>query len=139
MDVKTFGIALMVLVSWGVGSFFSKLATLRIGEKSVFWDLIGYAPAIIIYTALTFKLKEVFSLDKIGIFWAIFSGAIGSFGLVGFYILLTKKDASTAVPLTAIFPALTAILAFIFLKEQLTLTKAFGIILSAVALFLLSL
>lgn len=139
MDIKAFGLALVVILSWGVGAFFGKMATLRIGEKSVFWDIVGYAPAIIIYCLLTFKIKDIFSLDKIGIFWAILAGAIGSVGLIGFYILLTKKDASTAVPLTAIFPALTAILAFIFLKEHITLTKGLGIVLSAIALFLLSL
>ena len=53
--------------------------------------------------------------------------------------LLTKKEASYAVPLTALYPVLTAILAIIFLKEQLTVTKLFGIILSGAALFLLSL
>lgn len=139
MYLKTFGLALMVLISWGVSSFIGKLSTNRIGEKAVFWDLLGYAPAIIFYCLFAFKLKDVFGSDKTGVLLGVAAGAIGSFGLVGFYMLLTKKDASTAVPLTALFPALTAILAFIFLKEQLTLAKGLGIALSALALFLLSL
>ena len=138
MDIKTFGLSLLILISWGVGTFIAKLATNRIGEKSVFWDLFGYAPAIIIYSFFTFKFKDVFGVDKLGIVLAILAGAIGSFGLVGLYILLTRKDASTAVPLTALYPTLTAILAIIFLKEQVTIIKLLGIALSAVALFLLS-
>ena len=59
--------------------------------------------------------------------------------MVCFYMLLTRKDASVAVPLTALFPALTAILAVIFLREQLTAIKVAGITLSALALYLLSL
>jgi transporter family protein len=81
----------------------------------------------------------VFEADKLGISLAILAGAIGSFGLIGFYFLLTRKEASIAVPLTAVYPALTAILAFVFLKEPLTPVKIAGISLSAVALYLLSL
>lgn len=138
MDLKTFLFALMSLLSWGVGSFISKLATNRIGEKAVFWDLVGYAPALIIYSLIAYKLKNIFYLDKTGIILAVISGIIGSFGLIGFYLVLTRKDASAAVPLTALYPALTAILAFIFLKESLTIAKVVGIILSVFALYLLS-
>lgn len=138
MDVKTFGIALVTLFSWGIGTFIAKLATNRIGERSVFWDLVGYAPAIIIYSLVVFKWKEVVSADKLGIFLGILAGAVGSMGLVGLYMLLTRKDASAGVPLTAIYPALTAILAFIFLKEEVTLIKCLGIVFSAIALYLLS-
>ncbi len=56
-------------------------------------------------------------------------------GVVALYILLTRKDASIAVPMTALYPALTAILAFIFLREQLTAVKVLGISLSAAALY----
>lgn len=139
MDLKTFGLAMMTLFSWGTASFVAKFATNRIGDKSVFWDLLGYAPAIIIFSMLSFKWKEIVSQDKTGIFLAILAGAIGSFGLVGFYMVLTRKDASVAVPLTALYPALTAILAFIFLGEKLTALKVVGISLSAIALYLLSL
>lgn len=141
MDLKTFIIALISLVSWGMGSFIAKLATNRIGERAVFWDMLGYAPVVVIYSIIAFKIKNLFSADinREGIILAILAGMIGSFGLVAFYFLLTKKDASNAVPLTALYPALTAILAFIFLKEKLTLIKAAGILLATFALYLLSL
>jgi len=139
MSLDTLLIILITFASWGLGSFIAKLATNRIGEKSVFWDLIGYFPAVIIYSLIVFKTKSLFSANKTGVFLAILSGAVGSFGLIGFYILLTKKDASSVVPLTALYPALTAILAFIFLKESLTLTKIVGIILAMIAIYLLSL
>jgi transporter family protein len=137
MDGKNLGLALLVMIFWGVGSFVGKLATNRIGEKAVFWDLLGYAPAIILYSLIVFKSKELLGGDKMGIFYGILAGLIGSGGLIGFYILLSKKEASSAVPLTALYPALTAILAFLFLKEQLTVTKGVGIVLSAIALYLL--
>lgn len=129
----------MTLISWGTGSFVAKLATNRIGDKSVFWDLFGYAPAIIIFSLLSYKWKGVTDLDKTGVGLAVLAGVIGSFGLIGFYMVLSRKDASAAVPLTALYPALTAVLAFIFLSEKLTAVKVIGISLSVIALFLLSL
>jgi transporter family protein len=73
------------------------------------------------------------------VFLAIIAGVLGSVGIISFYILLTKKDASSAVPLTALYPILTAILAIIFLKEKLTIVKSAGIVLAGIALYLLSL
>lgn len=138
MDLKTWTIFLISFFGWGLAGFISKLATNKIGEKSVFWDIIGYFPAVLIYSLIVFKTKELFSGDKLGIFFGILSGFIGVFGLIGFYILLSKKEASIAVPLTALYPVLTSILAFIFLKESLTLTKIIGIILAMIAIYLLN-
>lgn len=136
---NTFNLAILTMVSWGVGSFIAKIATSRIGDRAVFWDVLGYAPAIIIYSIIFLNLKTSLNDDKLGIFLAFLAGAVGSAGAVFFYLLLTKKEASSAVPLTALYPALTAILAFIFLKEQMTLIKGAGIVLSVFALYLLSL
>lgn len=136
MALSNFIVALLTLISWGIGSFIAKLATNRIGTKTVFWDMLGYFPTVIIYCLLVFKTKSLFSGDRLGVIFGVLSGIIGSFGLIGFYILLSKKEASAAVPMTAIYPALTAILAFIFLKEQLTLAKGVGIVLSTIAFIL---
>ena len=139
MDKPTFLLALLSLLGWGVGAFLAKLAADRIGEKSVLWDMLGYVPAILIYSFVFFKVKDLLAGERIGILLAFLSGAVGSLGAVAFYILLTKKDASTAVPLTALYPALTALLAFIFLGESLTPLKIAGIAMAAVALYALSL
>ena len=139
MDAFTLTTAFISLLGWGVGSFIAKLATNRIGEKAMFWDMLGYAPVVFIYCLLAFRVKDVISVDRQGMILGLLAGFIGSFGVIFFYLLLTRKDASSAVPITALYPALTAILAIIFLKEPLTWIKAVGIGLSAVALILLSL
>lgn len=128
----------MTFISWGLSFFISKMATNKIGEKSVFWDMIGYFPTVIIYSLIVFKARVLVTGDKTGIILGILSGFIGAFGLIGFYILLTKKEASTIVPLTALYPILTAVLAFIYLKESLTVAKIIGIILALAAIYLLN-
>lgn len=139
MDIITFSMALLSLVGWGVGSFFSKLAANRIGEQSIFWDLAGYVPGAIIYCLFAFRIKDLLVGDRMGIIYGLLAGFIGSIGIIGFYFVMTRKDASAAVPLTALYPALTAILAFIFLKEQLTAMRVIGILLATAAVVLLSL
>jgi drug/metabolite transporter (DMT)-like permease len=59
--------------------------------------------------------------------------------LIGFDTLIAKKDAGVVTSITAMFPALTAVLSFIFLKEEVTPLKVVGIVLSCVAVFLLAL
>lgn len=139
MDTTTLFYAVLSLFGWGVGSFFSKLAANRIGEQSIFWDLVGYIPGTLLYCLLMYRVKDLFVGDKLGILYGLLAGCIGSIGIIGFYFVMTRKDASAAVPLTALYPALTAILAFIFLREQLTFVRILGIILATVAVILLSL
>ena len=138
MDKITFLIVIGTFASWGIGSFFSKLATTKVGEQAVFYDIIVYAPVIIIYSLIVFKFKNLIQADKAGIGFGILAGLIGSFGLIGFYYLLTRAEVSTILPLTALYPALTTLLAVVFLKESLTPTKILGIILSLTAIYLLS-
>lgn len=138
MDSTTLLIVIGTFVSWGVGSFIAKLATNRIGAQSVFWDMLGYAPAVVIYSLIGFKLHNLIQGDKIGIGLAFLAGATGAFGLIGFYFLLSRAEASTIVPLTALYPALTALLAIVFLHESVTLTKVVGVVLSLIAIYLLS-
>jgi transporter family protein len=140
MDLTTFLIVIGVFLSWGVGSFIAKLATNRIGAQSVFWDVLTYAPVVIIWSLIIFKLENflrVVKTDKLGIGLALLSGIIGSFGLIGSFILLAREEASTIIPLTALYPALTAVLAITFLHESITPTKISGIILSLIAIYLL--
>jgi transporter family protein len=86
-----------------------------------------------------YRVKDLLVGDKMGIFYGLLAGLIGTIGMIGFYFVMTRKDASAAVPLTALYPALTAILAFIFLREQLTFVRVVGILLATVAVVLLSL
>jgi transporter family protein len=138
MNSETIILTILSLFGWGVGAFFSKMATNRIGEASVFWDLIGYFPLVIIYTLVAFKAKDLFGGDKLGIMYGLIAGLTGAVGLISFYLLVSKRDAGVATSVTAMYPALTAILSFIFLGEKITLLKAIGIVLASGALFLLA-
>jgi len=138
MDRSTLFFAIMALGGWGLGSFIAKLATNRIGALSVAFDLVGYAIAAGVYSLFIFKPSSIFTTDKIGAMLAFVAGVVGSFGGIAFYYLMAKKDASVVVPLTSLYPALTVLLAVIFLRENLTLVKMIGMLFSLAAIVLLS-
>lgn len=121
-----------------MGGFLAKLATNRIGSRAVFWDLVGYAIVAVSYSAAFYQPSKMLTDDKVGIAIAVLAGAVGSTGGVAFYLLMAKKDASTVVPLTALYPALTAVLAILFLREQVTIQKIIGIGLALAASVLLT-
>ena len=128
----------VTFVSWGLGSFVAKMAADRIGTQSVFWDLLGALPWLLVYYFVLFKERGLFLEDRTGVGLAVLAGVIGSVGSVSFYYVLSKSEASVMIPLTALYPALTAVLAIIFLHESITLTKIWGIALSLAAIYLLS-
>lgn len=141
MDLGTSLLALAIFTSWGLSCFVAKLAAERIGGQSTFWDMLGVALAIFLYTLFILKFKNIFSQfreDKIGVSLAFLSGLITAIGSVSFYFLITRKEASAVVPLTALYPALTVVLAIIFLHESITVAKIFGVIFSLIAIYLLS-
>ena len=138
MNSEAIILTVLSLFGWGFGAFFSKMATNHIGKTSVFWDLIGYFPIIIIYSIISFKAKDIFGGNRVGVVYGLLAGIVGAIGLISFYLLVSKRDAGVATSVTAMYPALTAILSFIFLGEEITFIKVIGIILASGALFLLA-
>lgn len=139
MDITTLALVSLIMVAWGVGALVEKIATIKIGPSVAFWDVLFRVPVVVAFCLITIKSKVIFGADKNGILLAILGGLLTGVGLLAFFLLLNRKDASSAVPLSALYPALTAILAFIFLRESLTLTKGIGIVLAMVAVYLLGL
>ncbi len=63
---------------------------------------------------------------------------IWNVGMISYFFLLNRFPASVAIPLSALYPAITVIFALIFLKETLSLTQVLGIFFALLAVFLLS-
>lgn len=137
--MSTMMLVILTLLSWGFGSFLTKLAANRIGEKSVVWDTLGLAITTFLYGFLVYRAKDIVAADRMGVLLALLAGVVGAFGGIFYYMVVTRKEASVAIPATALYPALAAILAFIFLKEAVTPVRVAGILLATVAIYLLSL
>src|SRR5207249_1553566 len=103
--------SLLVIVLWGIVGLFQKLGTNRVSADSLLiWLMVGY----------------VLLLPLAGI-----TNGLGAWFL--FASLESGAKASVAVPLTALNPLLTILLAMIFLAERLTPLQWIGIVLAIIA------
>ena len=138
MDWTTALLVITTFASWGTSVFLDKLATTRIGEQAALWDTLAFAPPIVIYSLIAYHSRPPLQADKLGIGLGLLAGVIASVGSIAFFALLTRSEASTTVPLTAMYPAVTAILTMVFLRESISPAKVAGIVLSLAAIYLLS-
>ncbi|MGA2819092.1 MAG: DMT family transporter [Anaerolineales bacterium] len=114
----------------GIGSFVEKLAADRLGAQSVFWHALAYATGVIVYSLVVVKFGNLRRSTAPGASLALLGGALSSFGIVGTYVLLTRTEATRIIPLIALYPALTSVLAILFLRESKDPGKLLGITLS---------
>jgi transporter family protein len=138
MDLNSLLLVLFVFTAWGLDTFVSKLAANRLAGQSSLWYALGFVLPIIVYSWIAFGPRALALQSRSGIALSILAGALCGMGMIGFLILLSRTPASTVVPLTGLYPALTAVLAIIFLREGVTVPKVLGIALSMVAVYLLS-
>ena len=122
---------------FGVCSFSAKVAANTLPGTSVaVWWVIGYVP-------ITFVIAWVlgFPRDLRSRSSAIpcLAGVVAQLAALFFYWALARGKASVVVPLTALFPVVTLALAFLILRERLSLKQSIGVGLAFIAIFLFSL
>lgn len=131
-----FLLPIITLIAWGIWGFFSKLTTnyYRWYEYLIVSSIISLFFSFLLF--LFFKTDINFiTKGTLYLFSAIFFGTIGT---ISFYLALTKGKASIIVPLTSLYPAVTLILAKIFLKEEINFSGYIGITLTILAILILS-
>ncbi len=131
-----FGSAAMLLF-WGVWGIVVKLVTKDIGMQALIWGQLGAVGLFPVYFLL---FKEMLPLEfKVGtIALSVVAGMLGVLGTMTFYVLLRIAPATIVVPLSALYPVVTVVLAFFFLHEDLSLMRIAGVVCALAAIWLLS-
>jgi transporter family protein len=129
-------LSLVAIVLWGIVGLLQKVTTNRISADAVLiWDRIGYVvilPLLVINTRLN-------NLGARDIFIGTMDGITNSLGALFLYMSLESgAKASIAVPLTALYPLLTVLLAVGLLGERVKPLHWVGIILAIAAGILMS-
>ncbi len=127
--------AIACLILWGLWGLVLKLAYRNLQWVEVYFlsSLASFSLALAVFLLSHGKLN----LRGTSLY-AIIAGIFGGAGYVFFVKSLEHGKASIIIPLTALYPAITVLLAFLILHEKLTLTHVLGIILALVAVILLS-
>jgi transporter family protein len=127
---------LLSTLLYGLWGFFSKLATKYIDPNSVLvYQALG---AMLVEFAFIASSGWKWQVNIQGILYGILVGITGIVATLFFFFALSKNSASVVLPLTSLYPLVTVILAFLILKEPITLKQSIGILLAIVALVLCS-
>jgi len=129
-------LAIACLISWGLWGLLIKLA-----YKGAEWSEIYLISSLTSFTIAlaVFLISHAKIHFRPSLLLALGAGLAGGIGYVFFIKALEHGKASIVIPLTALYPVITAILAVILLNEKLNMHQLIGIILAIIAMILLSL
>ena len=130
--------SVLTIVLWGAWGVASKIASDGVDAKTyqIFYTL-GLLPLILLVLRSP-RLRQG-TERRAGIAWAFVTGILGGLGNIAFFhALVVGGKASIVVPVTALFPIVTVVLAMIFLKERLSNPQKLGFFLALGAIYLLS-
>ena len=128
--------SLLCLLLWGLWGF-----ALKIAYQNLSWIQTYFLSSLASFTLmlviiLYYRMKPP-SINTPAIA-AIIAGIFGGAGYLFFVKALEQGKASIVIPLTALYPAITAIIALVVLREKISLYQGIGILLAIVASILLS-
>ena len=128
--------SLVALLSWGVWAILSKLIgdTLSAAHSQAL-STVGLLPVMV---ALGFSRRLSTSGHPLrGAACAFAAGVLGCAGNIAYYHALNRGGkAATVVPLTALYPLVTIVLAVFLLKEKLNRIQMVGALFSLTAIYL---
>lgn len=134
--IAWFPATLFSLFSFGLWGLFTKLSVLRIDSKSA---LIYQTIGVVIVGVLTLSMLNFKpATDTKGLIYAILTGIAYAVGCWFYFIAASKGKIITVVTLTALYPLVTILLAYVLLKETVSLKQGIGISLAFVAILLMS-
>ncbi len=118
----------VAIVLWGVNGLFMKLGTNRVSARSmVIWVTAGF----VVLLPVLWSGSTLAGLSARVIFVGLIAGAVNGLGNWAVFACLEKgAKASVAIPLTALYPLGTVVLATAFLKERPAALQWIGIALA---------
>ncbi len=139
MEGKVVALWLLTLLFWGSAPLFEKIGLRGTDPLLALTLRTGVAALILVLaTLLSGKFSGMAALTWREFLALAMSGLVaGVLGMFTYFSLLKTGAASKIVPLTAAYPLVTALLAFLFLGEKLSLMRLLGILLTVAGLIIL--
>jgi bacterial/archaeal transporter family protein len=131
--------SLVTIFLWGAWGAVSKVASdgIDANTNQVYFTL-GLLPLILII--LRSQHLGGGNDRKMGIRWAFITGILGGTGNIAFFqALVIGGKASIVIPVTALFPLVTVILATTILHEKMGTSQKIGLVPALAAIYILSL
>lgn len=129
--------ATFTFILWGLWGFIPKITTRYISPSSavIYEALIGLPLALIIMAFMRFQIQT----EPRGIILASVTGIVGILGAFGYLVAVTRGPVSLVTAFVALAPALTILLAMVFLGETLAVRQWVGVAMALAAALLIAL
>ena len=130
------GWAILSIAFWGAWGTVSKIALTRARWAQVV--LVYYVCSLAIAAVVLLSRSADASWTSRGVLYGILTGVAGVVGIVSLYRSLDLAKASVVIPLTGMFPIVTAILSLVFLGERISVLQGAGIACAGISVLLIS-
>jgi len=139
MDGRVVLLWVLTLFFWAASPLLEKVALKAVSPLLALAVRTGVAALILVLaTLLTGEVREAQELSLRNVLVLGASGLLaGVLGMFTYFSLLKTGAASKIVPLTAAYPLVTAFMALVFLKENLSWERLLGILLTVAGLIIL--
>ena len=129
--------SLLAVVFWSVWAILSKIASVMI--PSMMLQLLFTLGNTLVMVVLLLQLKLRVGKNRFGILYGLLSGAFAGLGNIALYEAFRRGGpASIVIPLSALYPLVTILLAGLILKERLNARQRAGIFLAVLAISVFS-
>ena len=128
--------SLLALLSWGVWAIMTRLIGEALsGAHNQALSTLGILPVMLAFVLAKPSIPP--GRPRRGALYALAGGAVSCIGNVFYYDALGRGGkAATMVPLTALYPLMTILLALLLLKERLNRIQWGGVLVSLIAIYL---
>ncbi len=121
------GIGLALVAGTGFASFY--LCVRQAGDASAFWIATFTRAGGLLITGLIVLLQREFrDITAAGVRWGILTGCVDSLGTILFVRASQTGRLDEAVVISSLYPAVTVLLARLFLKEHFTRWRFVGLL-----------
>jgi drug/metabolite transporter (DMT)-like permease len=124
---KPEGIGLAVIAGIGFASFY--LSVRQAGDVSALWiATLTRSGGLIVTSLIVLMLRNFRDITPAGVRWGVITGCIDSLGTILFVHASQSGRLDEAVVISSLYPAVTVLLARVFLKEHFTRWRLVGLL-----------
>jgi len=131
------GFGLAVLAGVGFAGYF--LCIKQAGDGSVFWiAAISRATSFLSTGAIVVAARQIRPIDVAGVCWGVVTGMLDVSGSAFFILASQNGRLDAAVVISSLYPAITVLLARVFLRERFSHWKVVGLLAALAAVPLIA-
>src|SRR5262245_26447479 len=139
-DHRVLLLAGSTILLWGFWGFFGKVALEKnMAPRKVCLAEVFTSAVCAVAVVLIFSYRKL-PVSASSTSWNVYGVASGvglALGLLCYYVALERSPASILVPLTATYPAVSAVLSYAFLDERPNMSQWAGVVLVVIGTILL--